>query len=190
MIFTCAFVGMMIATFHGFIHGDPWKLIAPIDGDGRICGYPNDATGKEDMTGYSYLFIGDIGAVLAPGQEVSEQSLFDYGVCVKKCPTKKNPEVECVGTERVPDCNAAGLESYTTHKLLSYCIPSYDSLPDDLKPQFETAKDAAAHSLLGSTIVEIVEAKSFIIISIFVCLTVTVLYLIVMHYFTSIFTMI
>ena len=130
---------MLIATFYSFRHGDPWKLIAPIDGDNHVCGYPN--TDGKDMTGYPYLFIGEISTVLSPDFDKSKQSLFDYGVCVKQCPTENKPDLECVGTANVPDCNAPNLTTYVTYKVLGYCVPEYSSLPDDLKPQYELAEN-------------------------------------------------
>ena len=45
---------MAACTTHGYLYGEPANLIAPIDGDGNICGM---STGYED---YGHLFIGDI----------------------------------------------------------------------------------------------------------------------------------
>ena len=45
IIFSAVVVAMFICTFYGYMNGEPWKLIAPIDGDGNICGW---TAGYED----------------------------------------------------------------------------------------------------------------------------------------------
>ena len=54
IIFTVVFVGMFVASIFGYIAGQPWKLVAPIDGDNNICGW------TEGYEEYSHLMIGDI----------------------------------------------------------------------------------------------------------------------------------
>ena len=39
LVFTATFVGMFVCSIIGYSSGDPWKLMAPIDGNGNICGY-------------------------------------------------------------------------------------------------------------------------------------------------------
>ena len=130
LFFTIAFAVSLAGAIYGFVAGDPWKLIAPIDGDGRICGY--SSVDGVDMSNYKYLFIGDINEALSP-DKATQRNLFDYGVCVKECPTEKNPSIECIGTEKVPNCANASY-SYFTYSLLSYCIPVEESLPEELRP--------------------------------------------------------
>ena len=50
---------MGVCTVFGYTHGDPNKLVSPIDGDGKICGVTD---GYQD---YPYLFIGDISGAVA-----------------------------------------------------------------------------------------------------------------------------
>ena len=38
LFFTAFIVGMAVATGYGFMNGNPSKLVAPIGGDGNICG--------------------------------------------------------------------------------------------------------------------------------------------------------
>ena len=54
LIFTTALVGMFVSSVIGYIGGNPWKLVAPIDGASNICGY---TVGYED---YTKLYLGDI----------------------------------------------------------------------------------------------------------------------------------
>ena len=134
IIFTCAFVGMFVASIYGYMAGEPWKLIAPLDGDSNICGYTDKtATGGANYADYKHLYIGDISNALSP-VSIATVSVFEYGVCVKECPTEKTDVIECIPTEEVPDCNgvADADDAYTSYELLSYCIPVYDSLPDTL----------------------------------------------------------
>ena len=132
IIFNVAFVGMFVASIYGYMAGQPWKLIAPIDGDGRICGWDNE--NGIDMTEYSHLYFGDVNEALAPSS-IYTLDIFEYGVCVKECPTEKTEAVECIITDKVDDCNGVppANRAYTTYDLLSYCLPNYDSLPDELK---------------------------------------------------------
>lgn len=76
-LFFTAFLGAMAtATIYGYISGNPWKLVAPVDGNGRICGY------SSGVEAYPDLYITDITqAVLIPSD------IFKYGVCVKDCPS-------------------------------------------------------------------------------------------------------
>jgi choline transporter-like protein 2/4/5 len=90
IIFGVAFIGMFVASFYGYSAGAPWKLIAPIDGDGRICGYYNQ--NGIDMTEYKHLYIGNVHEALSP-LGIASLSIFDYGVCVKECPKEKTEAV-------------------------------------------------------------------------------------------------
>ncbi len=95
IIFAATVVGMFIFTFMGYINGAPWKLVAPIDGDNRICGY---TPGLED---YTHLYIAKIDEAATPS---NVHNVFEYGVCVKSCPTEKDAPIECVPTTEVTSC--------------------------------------------------------------------------------------
>lgn len=172
-IFSATFVGMFICSFIGYIGGEPWKLIAPIDADGNICGY---TTGYED---YTHLFIGKIDEAASPSDLFD---VFDYGVCVKECPVTKTETVECVPTKEVTYCQPKSGEQYTSYELFSYCIPNYDSLPADVQENWDTFTSAVAGSSFGSAFADIMTAKWVILISVFICLLVTFLYIFLMHY--------
>lgn len=174
MLFTATFVGMIVCSFIGYISGDPWKLVAPIDGDSKICGW------SEGYEEYSHLYIGDIENAL--GGFISAIDVFDYGVCVKECPTEKTDEILCMTTGKVDYCQPKTGEAYTTYEFLSYCIPNVDSLPDDVKEAFESVSESILGGSAGTAASDIMTSKWVILISVFVCLVVTMIYIFMMHY--------
>ena len=90
--------GMAVVTFYGYINGEPMNLVAPIDGDGNICGM---TPGYEQ---YSHLFIGDITA-----GEKDISNVFDYGICVEACPktVDASKSLSCKPTAKVTSCTMA-----------------------------------------------------------------------------------
>ena len=173
MIFSATFFGMIVLSFIGYIAGEPWKLIAPIDADRNICGWTD---GYQD---YPYLMIGKIDEAASPSDLFD---VFDYGVCVKECPTTKDQTIECKPTEEVTYCQPTADEAYTSYVVFSYCIPNYDSLPQDVQDNWDTLTTAVAGSSFGSVFADIMTSKWVILISIFVCVAVTFIYVYFMHY--------
>ena len=112
---------MIVASIYGYVAGAPWKLIAPIDGGNNICGY---TPGYED---YSHLMFGDIDHAA-----VNPLSIFDYGICVKECPTTVDEVIDCKIPTDSPVANCTEGSRYTTYDFLSYCLPVYDSLPSNV----------------------------------------------------------
>ena len=94
IIFLAFLVGMLTAAIYGYVNGDPWKLIAPIDGDKNICGF-TPGYGE-----YPKLYIGSIVKAAQNPNDV-----FAYGVCVKSCPESNTDDVECKPTSEVKVCN-------------------------------------------------------------------------------------
>ena len=122
LVFMAFIVGMGWAVIYGYVNGNPGKLVAPIDGDGSICGYD---PGYED---YPYLYLDNI--VTAAGDA---HNAFSYGVCVKDCPDSADDAVECHPTKKNPACTPDTGEGYGTYEFFNYCVPSYDTLPQDAK---------------------------------------------------------
>ena len=174
LLFTATFVGMIICSFIGYISGDPWKLIAPIDGNNNICGW------TEGYEEYEHLYIGDIENAL--GGIIDSVDVFDYGLCVKECPAKKDDVIECKTTSKVDYCQPKTGEEYTTYEFLSYCIPNVDSLPEDVKTAYESVSTSILGGSAGSAASDIMEAKWNILISVFICLVVTMIYIFLMHF--------
>lgn len=73
-IFFC--VGMVGAAAYGYMNGDPYKLISPIDYNKNLCGL---TTGFET---YEYSFYP------APDPNDPNTARYKYPVCVKSCPTE------------------------------------------------------------------------------------------------------
>lgn len=90
----CLLIFFVSVGFSGYItvyaleHGDPERILAPMDGNGKFCGMDE---GYED---YPYLFYADLNFYLwAP-----------YAVCVKTCPQQSDasyPLFDCIGTPNV-----------------------------------------------------------------------------------------
>lgn len=114
LIFFVFLLAMGGVTIYGYVVGNPWEYIAPIDGANRICGY-DDA-----VKDYNYLFIANIVEASATPDEA-----FKYGVCVKSCPEDPTETLECVptGDLLVPSCTLSAENQYGTHRVLDYCIP-------------------------------------------------------------------
>ena len=93
ILFLAFIVGMFASAIYGYVNGNPGKLIAPIDGDGKICGY------SPGYSGYNKLYIDDINSATQ-----SPTNVFKYGVCVKSCPTSAGDTIECVPTTTITTC--------------------------------------------------------------------------------------
>ena len=117
LFFTAFVIGMGVATGYGYVNGHPSKLVAPIGGDGNICGVTE---GYED---YPYLMIADISNVVEDAD-----SIFEYGFCVKKCPESADDTIECKTTAKVPSCDLPAEDRYGATYLFDYCLPVYDTL--------------------------------------------------------------
>lgn len=75
---------MLTVTIYSYINGQPAKYMAPIDGDGNICGFSNDTIG------YSKLYLANI-----KGASDSPSKAFSFGVCVKSCPSENTKNATC-----------------------------------------------------------------------------------------------
>lgn len=115
---TLSFMGV-----YGYINGEVSKLIAPVDANGRICGY---SVGVEK---YPSLYIANINYALA--HPTSVNGIFKYSTCVEKCPTTTTSTVNCVNTKNINSNSAtavcpgtaSGFEVYSTKNYFDYCIP-------------------------------------------------------------------
>uniref|UniRef100_A0A7S3I6Z9 Choline transporter-like protein n=1 Tax=Favella ehrenbergii TaxID=182087 RepID=A0A7S3I6Z9_9SPIT len=173
ILFLVVFVGMIVASIYGYIAGAPWKLIAPIDGDNRICGYTD---GLED---YAKLYIADIDDAAQPSSAATF-SVFDYGVCVKSCPETTTEAIECKTTSEVLTCTKGS--RYTTTEFLSYCLPNYDSLPSAVQANWESLMKSVSNSSFGEFFADIMISKWVILISVFIAALTTFLYSWFMNY--------
>jgi uncharacterized protein with PQ loop repeat len=81
IMFTVCTVMCIYFGIWGYMNGNIDNVLAPVDNYGNICGY-DARTGAVDVTEYPYLFIWNLDAAFA-----SPYDMFDYGICVKECPT-------------------------------------------------------------------------------------------------------
>ena len=119
LVFLVFIAGMGVCTVFGYSHGDPNKLTSPIDGDRNICGV------TEGYQDYPYLFISDISGAIA-----SSASIFENGVCVKKCPEDADEaaSLQCKPTQEIPSCDNSSINRYGATTVFDYWVPIYDTL--------------------------------------------------------------
>jgi len=107
---------MVFFSVWGYMYGEVAQLLAPVDGNGRMCGY--DAGVKD----FPQLWIADLNKATDNAVD-----MFDYGVCAKTCPSSTNETLSCVDTTKVANCSSPA-NTYGTTEMLGYCIPMYDDL--------------------------------------------------------------
>lgn len=147
IIFTVFLISLLGVTIYGYCAGDVWRLVAPIDQDGNICGF-------DTMEGYDHLYIEDVTTALKPNKD-----LFSYGVCVKECPKSAEDTVECN-----PACSATN-EVYKTYELFGYCAFEKDDLPEDAQENYDATMESFANSYGGSAFTDIYGARGAIYFS-------------------------
>lgn len=76
VFFIAALVGFGFITGYGYSKGNVWKLIAPVDGNHRICGF------DKEVKDYKYLYVEKMDSV-------KPKEIFASAVCVKECPKTK-----------------------------------------------------------------------------------------------------
>ena len=167
IIFLVFNVGMLTAAIYGYVYGSPGKLIAPIDGDGNICGY---TPGYEN---YPSLYIDDIVDAASDPTNV-----FLYGVCAEACPTTADPyTINCKATKKNPACTPNPGEGYGTTEVLDYCYPDYDSLPQVAKDNWENMKKSVTSTSYGSAMADLYTIRYVLLIAAGIAVVVTLIYI-------------
>jgi choline transporter-like protein 2/4/5 len=90
MVF-CTYFGI-----YGYNNGNIDIVLAPVDDQGRICGF------DDGVTEYPNLFIWNLDEAFA-----DPYNMFDYGTCVKQCPVSSEDHIECAQYDdatRVDNC--------------------------------------------------------------------------------------
>jgi solute carrier family 44 (choline transporter-like protein), member 2/4/5 len=100
LLFLAFLVGLGVVSMFGFKNGQPERLLAPLDADGKFCGIDS---GYES---FPYLYLADLSA--------SATDLLSTAVCVSDCPMDDAIPVSCKPTSIEKDCNAQGLIRYNT----------------------------------------------------------------------------
>lgn len=92
-----AFIGTMgVCTYYGYKNGNIDKYFAPLDGRDKFCGIDD---GEDKYKDYPYLYFTKI-----EDNPNSYAQIFQYAVCVKKCPVKQSRLIEC-HPESMDQCN-------------------------------------------------------------------------------------
>ena len=167
LIFLIFNVGMVAATTYGFENGQPGRLIAPIDSDGKMCGFSN---GYEN---FPKLYIDDIVRAAA-----NPTKIFLYSVCVEKCPRRATDVIHCKPTARNTDCNSLVLnERYGTLDLANYCYPDYETLPLAAKMHWDTMAIQVEDSGAGGAVIDVFRCRWLILLSSAFALIITLIYI-------------
>lgn len=123
IIFIAFLVSLGWATVWGFTNGNTAKITAPIDGDNKMCGYPN-------FESNTYLYFTKIDANIL--------EVFKNSICVNECPSNVDDEntklgtfTTCDNTAAVKDC--AKVDAHNSLAVLSYCVPDITDMTDSSK---------------------------------------------------------
>jgi len=123
MIFV-AFLGTIgFMGVYGYLNGEVSKLIAPVDANGRICGF---SAGVEK---YPALYVADIAWALKYPTSVDQ--IFKFSTCVETCPATATSTVNCVNTININKNSLTAVcpptspdyKVYSTKNYFDYCIP-------------------------------------------------------------------
>jgi len=174
IVFVCFMVSMICFSIVGYMNGEIDKMLAPVDGNGRLCGF---STGVE---GYPKLWIANLDKATN-----SPTDMFDWGVCTKECPESVNSTVSCVDTKNVHNCSTPG-NSYGTYDLLDYCLPQYDELTVAQQAGYDAMVLEFSNSFFGSWGADIYKARWVILSSIGIGLVITLIYVVLMRYLAAI----
>ena len=174
-IFTACIAAMVGLSFYGYTRGNIFKLIGGLDGDHFICG------GEAGYETYNKLYLTDLGG----GVEIRQ--IFQYGVCVKQCPTKANFQLDCRPTSKVQNCNDPSLQQYAydTINIAGYCMPkNLDQLPQNYQDTWNQALTNLKASQAGQLINDLQITKN----AVFICLGLSLIYSIMYIYMMSRFS--
>ena len=106
MIFLIGFLGVC---GYAFAKGSYNKVFIFADGDKEFCGHKN-------ATGFNYLYFTEPSSG-------DTTNLFDYSICVDKCPTAKDDTIRCKTTKYVSVCPSS-FHPTQTFLDLRICLPT------------------------------------------------------------------
>jgi hypothetical protein len=177
-VFFLAFIAAMVfTTYWSYNNGKVFKLVAPVDGDFRICGFDK---GVED---YPNLYIAKMDSMNVGG-------IFSSAVCVKKCPGTITERLECAPTKKIGDCNSNALFKlrYPSKSIGKYCFPSnVNKLPSPMKESFEAAKSQLLKTRIGEGLSNVYHSGWAIVFSILTSILICILFIVLMSYLSEYF---
>mmetsp|Transcript_8407 Transcript_8407/g.14059 ORF Transcript_8407/g.14059 Transcript_8407/m.14059 type:complete len:166 (-) Transcript_8407:1439-1936(-) len=117
IIFVLFMLSMVGMGGYGLKKGNITKLLAPIDSDKNMCGVDHIGWSQKNNKDYPKLYLTNLKDI---------QNIFDYGVCVKSCPSDKSQPLECAETSKVQDCNTESIQAqrFASKSIGGYCIPT------------------------------------------------------------------
>jgi hypothetical protein len=117
----CFLIGIAI---YGYSNGNLDEILAPVDGQGRICGF---SPGVESTP---YLWVSNKADTLT-----FTGYLFTSSVCTTSCPTSTTGDgatIGCVNTDwTLANGNCETQNLYPTTDIVNYCALTHDNLTDD-----------------------------------------------------------
>jgi len=144
--------------------------LAPVDADGNLCGF------TDETRDYPHLYLYDLEGAID-----DTRSMFDYGVCVKTCPTVDSL-IECVDTRFSGDSCADSPYRYGTDDFMGYCLPVEDQMPEEMQSSYSDVMKGFADSTGGDLVLDIYVARWFILYSLGLTLLYTLIYIKFMDY--------
>jgi hypothetical protein len=154
LIIWFAFLGFMgYLTYYGFHNGNINKLLAPINGDGVLCGEASQ------FKQFKYLYLTDF-------RVENIDQIFKTGICVNECPSSTKDKLLCEDTKDVVDCDdPKKVHVYDSFQLLNFCIPNVSTLRPETKATWEKAYKAFIGTSAGSHLNDIFLSSTGIWIS-------------------------
>lgn len=145
-------------TYYGNANGNIAKLIAPvgrdIKGNKKLCGV------EDDFKTHRYLYLTEFKTDIA--------DIFNYGVCVDSCPKSETETLASCQATNLVDCK--NVRVYKTYTFFKYCVPDFlndKALTKKQKEAWNAAWDGFLNSSAGSSVNDIISAKSAVWASIF-----------------------
>eukprot|EP01017_Pseudomicrothorax_dubius_P034347 TRINITY_DN4696_c0_g1_i14.p1 TRINITY_DN4696_c0_g1~~TRINITY_DN4696_c0_g1_i14.p1 ORF type:complete len:217 (+),score=31.55 TRINITY_DN4696_c0_g1_i14:127-777(+) len=117
LIFVLFWAGLFLIAFMAIKQGNPKRLAQPYDVDHKACG---QSPGYEN---YNYIYFAYPSA--------SDTSFYKKTVCLKKCPTGKETELECKPNSVIKSCkqDPKSLLIYETTPFFGrICLPKAESI--------------------------------------------------------------
>ena len=150
LIFLAFLGGVGVVSFFGYQHGQPARLLAPLDADGKFCGLDK---GYEN---HPYLYLLDI----------TQSDILASAVCVKECPLNNTKPVDCINTTVEETCNSETLIRYnTTLVFKKACLPKLDELPEEYLGKYNEIVGGLGINDIGQAIDDIMNSWKIYLIA-------------------------
>ena len=165
---------MIALAIYGYCEGQVGQMMAPVSGDGQMCGY---SPGVED---YPDLYIADI-----QWSSLHTSDLFKPAVCVKKCPKENGDTIECVNTKWYTDKNANCAtydDIYGSSEAFGYCLPIEDKLTPLQQKNWDKMEAAFEDSFLGGWATDCYKARWVILTCAGISIAIALIYIYIMDW--------